>query len=53
MGLHNLVVWNKDSGGMGTIYRAELELIFVFRKGNAAHINDLELGQHGRYPTDA
>ncbi|EQB06193.1 ParB N-terminal domain-containing protein [Sphingobium baderi] len=45
--LRNLVVWNKDNGGMGTFYRSKHELIFVFRKGSAAHINNFELGQHG------
>ncbi|WP_231746257.1 DNA-methyltransferase [Sphingobium baderi] len=50
--LRNLVVWNKDNGGMGTFYRSKHELIFVFRKGNAAHINNFELGQHGRYRTN-
>ncbi|QDC37745.1 site-specific DNA-methyltransferase [Sphingobium fuliginis] len=50
--LRNLVVWNKDNGGMGTFYRSKHELIFVFRKGSAAHINNFELGQHGRYRTN-
>lgn len=47
-----LCVWNKDNGGMGTFYRSQHELIFVFRKGEAPHINNFELGQHGRYRTN-
>lgn len=45
-------VWAKDNGGMGTFYRSQYELIFVFKKGDAAHINNFELGQHGRYRTN-
>jgi DNA modification methylase len=33
---------------MGTFYRSSHELIFVFKNGTAAHINNFELGQHGR-----
>ena len=37
---------------MGTFYRSRHELIFVFKKGAAPHINSFELGQHGRYRTN-
>jgi DNA modification methylase len=50
--LKNLIVWAKDNGGMGTFYRSRHELIFVFKKGEAAHVNSFELGQHGRYRTN-
>lgn len=50
--LKNLIVWAKDNGGMGTFYRSRHELIFVFKKGTAPHINTFELGQHGRYRTN-
>jgi DNA modification methylase len=50
--LKNLVVWNKDNGGMGAFYRSKHELVFVFKKGGASHINNFELGQHGRYRTN-
>lgn len=50
--MKNLIVWAKDNGGMGTFYRSRHELIFVFKKGTAAHINTFELGQHGRYRTN-
>lgn len=51
--LKNLIVWVKDSGGMGTFYRSRHELIFAYKFGTAAHTNSFELGQHGRYRTNA
>jgi DNA modification methylase len=50
--LKNLIVWNKDNGGMGAFYRSKHELVFAFKKGKASHINNFELGQHGRYRTN-
>lgn len=50
--LKNLIVWAKDNGGMGTFYRSRHELIFTFKGGTAPHINNFELGQHGRYRTN-
>lgn len=50
--MKNLIVWAKDNGGMGTFYRSRHELVFVFKKGRAPHINNFELGQHGRYRTN-
>jgi len=46
--LKNLCVWNKDNGGMGSLYRSKHELIFVFKNGDAPHINNVKLGVHGR-----
>ena len=48
----NLCVWVKPSGGMGSLYRSRHELIFVFKNGKAPHINNVELGRHGRYRTN-
>jgi DNA modification methylase len=50
--LKNMCVWNKTNGGMGSFYRAKHELIFVFKNGKAEHINNIQLGQHGRYRTN-
>jgi DNA modification methylase len=50
--LKNLCVWNKTNGGMGSLYRSKHELVTVFKKGKAPHINNVELGQHGRYRTN-
>lgn len=48
----NLVVWSKTNGGMGSFYRSQHELIFVFQNGKGSHINNIELGKHGRYRTN-
>jgi DNA modification methylase len=50
--LQNLCVWVKDNGGMGSFYRSRHELVFVFKKGTAAHANNIQLGKHGRYRTN-
>ncbi|EKF40095.1 prophage LambdaMc01, DNA methyltransferase [Nitratireductor indicus C115] len=50
--LNNLCVWNKTNGGMGSFYRSKHELVFVFTKGRAAHINNFGLGDEGRYRTN-
>jgi DNA modification methylase len=47
--LKNLCVWNKTNAGMGSFYRSKHELVFVWKSGTAAHVNNFELGQHGRY----
>jgi DNA modification methylase len=46
--LKMLVVWAKTNAGMGTFYRSQHELVFVFKAGNGRHINNFALGQHGR-----
>jgi DNA methylase len=50
--LKNLCVWSKDNGGMGSLYRSQHELIAVFKHGTAPHINNVELGRHGRNRTN-
>lgn len=50
--LKNLCIWNKSNGGMGSLYRSKHELVFVFKNGSAPHINNVELGRHGRYRTN-
>lgn len=52
LSLLNLCVWNKGSGGMGSLYRSQHELVFVTRKGKTPHTNNVELGKHGRYRTN-
>lgn len=44
----NLVVWYKESGGMGALYRSTHELVAVFCRGDKPHTNNVELGRHGR-----
>jgi len=50
--LKNLCVWTKTNGGMGALYRSQHELVFVFKHGRGVHINNVELGKHGRYRTN-
>ena len=50
--LKNLCVWNKTNGGMGTFYRSKHELVFVFKVGTGAHVNNFGLGDTGRYRTN-
>jgi DNA modification methylase len=50
--LKNVCVWNKSNGGMGSFYRSKYEMVFVWKLGTAAHANNFELGQHGRYRTN-
>jgi DNA modification methylase len=44
----NLVVWVKSNAGQGSFYRSQHELIGVFRVGEEPHLNNVELGRHGR-----
>jgi DNA modification methylase len=48
LALLNLCVWDKGSGGMGSFYRSQHELIFVLKKGRAPSINTIQLGRNGR-----
>jgi DNA modification methylase len=50
--LKNICVWNKDNGGMGSLYRSKHELVCVFKVGEAPHLNNIELGRYGRYRTN-
>ncbi len=50
--LKNLCVWNKTNGGMGSLYRSKHELVLVYKRGTAPHVNNVELGKHGRYRTN-
>jgi DNA modification methylase len=46
--LHNLCIWVKDNSGMGSLYRSQHELVFVFKTGNGTHRNNVQLGRFGR-----
>jgi DNA modification methylase len=50
--LKNLCVWVKDNAGMGSLYRSQHELIFVFKNGAGRHRNNVQLGQFGRNRTN-
>jgi DNA modification methylase len=44
----NLAVWVKSNAGQGSFYRSQHELVGVFRVGEALHLNNVQLGRHGR-----
>jgi DNA modification methylase len=46
--LKNVAVWNKTNAGMGSLYRSQHELIFVWKHGQGKHTNNVQLGKHGR-----
>tara|TARA_R110000782_G_scaffold87255_1_gene168928 strand:+ start:3975 stop:5480 length:1506 start_codon:yes stop_codon:yes gene_type:complete len=50
--LMNICIWAKTNGGMGSLYRSQHELVFVFKAGTGKHINNVELGKHGRNRTN-
>jgi len=52
LNLVNLCVWNKSNGGMGSLYRSKHELVFIFGRGKQSHLNNVELGKHGRNRTN-
>lgn len=47
--LKNLIIWAKSNAGMGSLWRSQHELIFAWKLGSARHVNNVELGKHGRW----
>lgn len=43
-----LAVWDKLHPGMGGLYRNQHELCAIFKSGTAPHVNNVQLGSHGR-----
>ena len=48
----SLVVWAKTNAGMGSLYRSQHELLPLFKKGAASHVNNISLGKRGRHRTN-
>ena len=46
--LKNICSWAKDSPGMGSFYRSQVEQVLVWKHGRAPHRNNVQLGKHGR-----
>jgi DNA modification methylase len=44
----NMAVWVKNQPGMGSFYRSQHELIFIFAKDGASSRNNVQLGRFGR-----
>jgi DNA modification methylase len=47
--LKNVCIWVKHNAGMGSFYRGQHELVFVFKHGRGPHRNNVQLGQYGRH----
>jgi DNA modification methylase len=43
-----MIVWAKTNAGMGNLYRSQHELLPLFKKGDAPHVNNVMLGRRGR-----
>jgi DNA modification methylase len=50
--IKSLCVWIKENAGMGSLYRSQHELVFVFKYGRGTHRNNIQLGQYGRFRTN-
>jgi DNA modification methylase len=44
----NLICWAKTNAGQGSFYRSQHELIGLYRVGGSPHLNNVQLGKHGR-----
>lgn len=45
------ITWAKTNAGMGAFYRSQTEHVVVFKSGQAAHTNNIQLGRYGRSRT--
>lgn len=50
--LKNICVWVKSNAGMGSLYRSQHELVFVYKNGDVPHHNNVQLGRFGRSRTN-
>ena len=50
--LLNMIVWAKTNAGMGALWRSQHELLPVWKVGSDPHVNNVELGRHGRNRTN-
>lgn len=50
--LINICVWDKGTGGMGSLYRSAHEFVLVCKKGEASHRNNVQLDRFGRNRTN-
>jgi DNA modification methylase len=46
--LKAVVVWAKTTPAQGSLYRSQHEFIYVYKHGPGPHLNNIELGKHGR-----
>lgn len=43
-----MCTWVKSQPGQGSLFRSQTEQVAYFRNGDAPHINNVQLGKHGR-----
>lgn len=48
LSLFNFGVWAKTNAGMGSYLRSQHECFPIYKSGKAAHVNNNQLGKHGR-----
>jgi len=48
----DLVVWAKANAAAGSLYRSQHELLPLFKKGSASHVNNLSVGKRRRHRTN-
>jgi len=48
----NIAIWVKSNAGMGSLYRSQHEMIFIYLIGDGPYVNNVELGRHGRNRTN-
>ena len=46
--LKNVCVWAKTNAGMGSFYRSQHELVFVWKSGTAPHVNNFKIARAAR-----
>ncbi len=50
--LNNLCIWAKTNGVMGSLYRSQHELVFVFKVGTDAVSLEMSTSMHWSSPTE-
>ncbi len=46
--LKDLCIWTKTDAGIGSFYRSQHELVFVFKNGGGPHVNNIKRGRRHR-----
>jgi DNA modification methylase len=47
--LFNLIAWVKSNAGQGGLWRSQHEMLPIFKKGDAQHVNNIRMGKSGRW----
>jgi DNA modification methylase len=52
LNLCNVCIWDKGAGALGSLYRSQHEMVFVFADPGAPILNNVQLGKFGRNRTN-